>query len=212
MFFGGESRSMAATSRREAGRGRRYRRDRNSAAGRGGPGSVARHQPGREDLVEQRAGPAVPHPLDNIRSGHSQLIENQSCDERRPVESQAAVGQDMVTIPYERRTKPGDPMQLVQIGKLFVIDWEVDIEALVGKRWHTDIDVSVKVAVAGEDVWKISVVVFEQIAGPAGQRDIEGVAGQIDSLGDSSRSVEAVKRINVKRERETQVRLGGGEG
>src|SRR5579862_7079984 len=78
-------------------------------------GGGKRSQIRRETVVEQRAGTTFPDPLDHLRSRHSQFVENQTGDQRRAVEAQAAVRQDAVARLHNGCTKRGDGMQFIQV-------------------------------------------------------------------------------------------------
>ncbi len=90
-----------------------------------------------EPIVVQCTGTPGAEAVDGGRSFVAQFGQNEACDERRPVESHAAVGEHFLTVPHEPRAELHDGMQTDEIGKLLVVDVMVDVENVARTRGNS---------------------------------------------------------------------------
>jgi len=104
-----------------------------------------RFQVSREAFVKECARSPIPQPLDDIRPGHSELIQDNSGDERGTVEAHTAVRQNSVAGTYEVCTQITEGVKLFEVGQLLIENRKIDIEALIRNGRNTLIEAPIQV-------------------------------------------------------------------
>lgn len=84
-----------------------------------------------KDVVEERARPTGPQPLNGLGSTHSELHEDQTGDESRAIEAHAAVREDTVAGLDQSRAQIRHGIQFGQVRESLIEDGEVNVENLV---------------------------------------------------------------------------------
>jgi len=98
-----------------------------------------------EAVVEQGSWAAITDSLDDVGAWHAEFVKDKTGHECGAVVTHAAMRQDTVSRCDQARSQGSERVELVEIGQGFVIDREIDIEALIWDGGHAAVNVAFEI-------------------------------------------------------------------